>query len=160
NFWSVLSAALIVIAAKTVLNIFLLRRTGSSPQIALIAGLSMAQIGEFSFVLAAAGLSAGVLQFDTYKVAIAVTAVTLLVSPVWVSVMHRLENIASEHLSTYRKAFAIAYARELSEVSKGGAALADARWSLRLRYRALRLARHHRRRARMHGERETDAKER
>ncbi|MEK1925862.1 MAG: cation:proton antiporter, partial [Rhizobium giardinii] len=42
NFWSVLSAALIVIAAKTVLNIFLLRRTGSSPQIALIAGLSMA----------------------------------------------------------------------------------------------------------------------
>nr|WP_275791128.1 cation:proton antiporter [Rhizobium gei] len=148
NIWSVLSAALIVIAAKSILNIFLLRKTGSPPQIALVAGLSMAQIGEFSFILAAAGLSAGVLQFDTHKVAIAVTAVTLLVSPLWVSVMHRLENIASDHMSTYRKAFAVAYARELNEVSKGGAALADARWSLRLRYRAFRLARHHRRRAR------------
>jgi len=61
---------------------------------------------------------------------------------------------------TYREAFAVAYARELSEVSKGGAALAGARWSLRLRYRAFRLARHHRRRARLQGEREADVKER
>jgi len=146
NVWAVLSAAIIVIAAKTVLNIFLLRRTGSSPQVALVAGLSMAQIGEFSFVLAAAGLSAGALDLDIYRVAIAVTAVSLLVSPLWVSMMHRLENIASEHLYSYRQAFAVAYARELQEVSKQGRALADARWSLRLRYRAFRLARHHRRR--------------
>ncbi|WEZ83066.1 cation:proton antiporter [Rhizobium sp. 32-5/1] len=146
NVWSVLSAAIIVIAAKTVLNIFLLRKTGSSPQTALIAGLSMAQVGEFSFVLAAAGLSAGALDLDIYRVAIAVTAVSLLVSPIWVSLMHRLENIASEHLYSYRQAFAVAYARELQEVSKQGAALAGARWSIRLRYRALRLARHHRRR--------------
>lgn len=147
NFWTVLSAALIVIAAKTVLNIFLLRKTGSSPHVALVAGLSMAQIGEFSFVLAAAGLGAGVLQFDTYKVAIAVTAVSLLVSPLWVSMMHRLENIASEHLSTYRKAFSVAYAGELRELSRHRAALAGARRLLKLRYRAFRKARHHRRRA-------------
>ncbi|OJF97338.1 sodium:proton antiporter [Pararhizobium antarcticum] len=146
NFWTVLSAAIIVIAAKTVLNIFLLRRTGSSPQVALVAGLSMAQIGEFSFVLAAAGLSAGALDLDIYRVAIAVTAVSLLVSPLWVSLMHRLENITAEHLYSYRQAFAVAYARELQEVSKQGRALAGARWSLRLRYRAFRLARHHRRR--------------
>lgn len=152
NLWSVLLGALLVIAAKTALNIFLLRKTGSSPQIALVAGLSMAQIGEFSFVLAAAGLGAGVLRFETYKVAIAVTALSLLVSPLWVSMMHRLENIASEHLQTYREAFAVAYARELSELSKRGAALDGARWSLRVRYRAFRLARHHRRRAKKSSE--------
>lgn len=132
-----MGAAVMVIAAKTVLNIFLLRKTGSSPQIALIAGLSMAQIGEFSFVLAAAGFSAGVLQLDTYRLAITVTAISLLVSPVWVNLMHRMENIASEELQDYREALAIAYARE-------GEAFAGARWSIRLRYRALRLARHHR----------------
>jgi CPA2 family monovalent cation:H+ antiporter-2 len=70
--------------------------------------------------------------------------------------MHRLENIASEHLLTYRKAFAVAYARELNEVSKRGAALAGARWSLKLRYRAFRLARHHRRRAQMQNRRRSD----
>lgn len=151
NFWTVLGVALIAIAAKTVLNVFLLRRTGSSPQIALVAGLSMAQIGEFSFVLAAAGLGTGVLQFDTYKIAIAATAITLLVSPLWVGMMHRLENLASDHLQTYRSALAVAYARELGEVQKGGVALAGVRWWLKLRYRAFRLARHHRRRAKSSG---------
>ena len=37
-----------------------------------------------------------------------------------------------------------AYAREIAELSRQGQALAGARWSIRLRYRALRLARHHR----------------
>jgi CPA2 family monovalent cation:H+ antiporter-2 len=146
NLLLVLSLAIVVIAAKTVLNIALLRRTGSPPRVALVAGLSMAQIGEFSFVLAAAGLSAGALDLDAYRIAIAVTALSLLVSPLWVSIMHRLDGIAAGHAESYRHAFAVAYARELAEVSRGGAAVRGAgRW-LRLRLRALRLARHHRRR--------------
>ena len=52
---------------------FLLRLTGYERDIALVAGLSMAQIGEFSFVLAAAGFSAGALGYDIYRLAIAVT---------------------------------------------------------------------------------------
>ncbi|WP_281029219.1 cation:proton antiporter [Rhizobium sp. PP-F2F-G48] len=141
----VLSLAVVVIAAKTVLNIALLRRTGSPPQVALVAGLSMAQIGEFSFVLAAAGLSAGALDLDAYRIAIAVTALSLLVSPLWVSIMHRLDGLAAEHRESYGHAFAIAYQRELAEVSRGGAALVGIGRALRLRYRALRLARQHRR---------------
>ncbi len=145
HLFMVLSLAIVVIAAKTVLNIALLRRTGSPPQVALVAGLSMAQIGEFSFVLAAAGLSAGALDLDAYRIAIAVTALSLLVSPLWVSIMHRLDGLAAEHRESYRHAFAIAYARELAEVSRGGAALVGIGRALRIRYRALRLARQHRR---------------
>ncbi|NHT76538.1 cation:proton antiporter [Rhizobiaceae bacterium CRRU44] len=145
HLFLVLSLAIVVIAAKTVLNIALLRRTGSPPQVALVAGLSMAQIGEFSFVLAAAGLSAGALDLDAYRIAIAVTALSLLVSPLWVSIMHRLDGLAAEHRESYRHAFAIAYARELAEVSRGGAALLGIGRALRVRYRALRLARQHRR---------------
>ncbi|WP_245507040.1 cation:proton antiporter [Rhizobium sp. PP-CC-3G-465] len=145
HLFLVLSLAIVVIAAKTVLNIALLRRTGSPPQVALVAGLSMAQIGEFSFVLAAAGLSAGALDLDAYRIAIAVTALSLLVSPLWVSIMHRLDGLAAEHRESYRHAFAIAYARELAEVSRGGAALVGIGRALRVRYRALRLARQHRR---------------
>lgn len=145
HLFLVLSLAIVVIAAKTVLNIALLRRTGSPPQVALVAGLSMSQIGEFSFVLAAAGLSAGALDLDAYRIAIAVTALSLLVSPLWVSIMHRLDGLAAEHRESYRHAFAIAYARELAEVSRGGAALLGIGRALRVRYRALRLARQHRR---------------
>jgi CPA2 family monovalent cation:H+ antiporter-2 len=146
NLTLVLSSAVFVIAAKTVLNIALLRRTGSPPQVALVAGLSMAQIGEFSFVLAAAGLSAGALDLDAYRIAIAVTALSLLVSPLWVAVMHRLDGIASTQRESFRRAFALAYARELAEVSRGGALVAGAGRRLRIRLRALRLARHRRRR--------------
>lgn len=144
NIWQVLGVSLVVIAAKSVLNIFLLRKTGSTTETALIAGLSMAQIGEFSFVLASAGFAAGGLGYDLYRLSIAVTAVSLLVSPVWVGLMHRLENVASAGMRTYREAFRTAYAYELNEVQRGTALISRIyRW-LHLRYRALRLALYHR----------------
>jgi CPA2 family monovalent cation:H+ antiporter-2 len=140
NFWGVLAISLIVIAAKTLLNVFLLRKTGADPQTALVAGLSMAQIGEFSFVLASAGFSAGALGFDSYRIAITITAVTLLLSPVWSSVAHRLENIAADHLASYRKALAVAYAREFGAVSRQSAPLVRATWMVKARYQAMRKA--------------------
>jgi CPA2 family monovalent cation:H+ antiporter-2 len=129
NLWLVLIASLIVIAAKTVLNVVLLRANGASARTALLAGLSMAQIGEFSFVLAAAGFGAGALGYDVYRLAIAVTAVTLLVSPLWISIMQRVQHVASEGLTSYRAALAQAYADEIENVGEGIS------WA-QLRYRA------------------------
>ncbi|MHB0953913.1 MAG: cation:proton antiporter domain-containing protein [Allorhizobium sp.] len=148
RIWQVLLVSLFVIAAKTVLNIFLLRRTGSGAQTALVAGLSMAQIGEFSFVLSSAGYASGALGYDLFRLSIAVSAVSLLVSPLWVNVMHRLENMAAESLGTYRQALAIAYAHELHEVSRGRDALARCLNWARVRYRAVRVAFDQRRQAR------------
>lgn len=138
NFWLVLAASLAVIAAKTVLNIFLLRITGADAKTALLAGLSMAQIGEFSFVLAAAGLATGAFGADIQRLAIAVIAVSLLVSPIWFNMMERIEHIASQRLGTYREALAAAYEDEAALVD-------DAVWNVRARYRALRFALYQRR---------------
>ncbi len=132
NLWMVLGVALLVIAAKTLLNVFLLRLTGHDRETALIGGLSMAQIGEFSFVLAAAGLSAGALAPDSYRLAIAVTAISLLFSPAWMSVMRRIEDVAAKGFSSYRQALSEAYADELENVGMGIS------W-LRARQRAARL---------------------
>jgi CPA2 family monovalent cation:H+ antiporter-2 len=119
NLLLVVVASLVVIAVKTVLNVFLLRATGHDRETALVGGLSMAQIGEFSFVLAAAGYTAGGLGYDSYRLAIAVTAVTLLLSPAWMGVMHRVENVASAGYQSYRTALAQAYAGELEDFSEG-----------------------------------------
>jgi CPA2 family monovalent cation:H+ antiporter-2 len=145
NLWLVAAACLVVVTAKTALNIILLRLTGSNQQTALIAGLSMAQIGEFSFVLAAAGLSAAALSGDAYRLAIAVTAISLLVSPVWANIMRRVERVASEGLTTYRAALLEAYAGEIGEVQRGRQAVDRAVFHSRVRYRAARLAMYHRR---------------
>ena len=133
NLLLVLFAALIVIALKTVLNVALLRLTGSDRETALIAGLSMAQIGEFSFVLAAAGLAAGAMSNDLYRLAIAVTAITLLLSPAWSSLMHRVETLRLESYASYRLALAEAYSDEIDNVQNG-------LWWLKVRYRAWRRA--------------------
>lgn len=138
NLWIVLGATVFVIVAKTFLNVFLLRATGYDRDTALIGGLSMAQIGEFSFVLAAAGFTAGALGYDMYRLAIAVTAVTLLLSPAWMSLIHRVEDMAAEGYSSYREAMAEAYSSELENVGEGV-------WWLRARYRAWRLAMYRRR---------------
>lgn len=134
----VLAAVLFVVAVKTLLNIFLLRVTGFDRETALVGGLSMAQIGEFSFVLAAAGFAAGALGDDMYRLSIAVTAITLLFSPAWMAIMHRLEALAMDNYSSYREALSEAYASEIENVEEG-------LWWLKVRYRAGRIARRRRR---------------
>ena len=145
NTWLVVARFIVVITAKSALNIVLLRITGSSAQTALVAGLSMAQIGEFSFVLAAAGLTAGALGGDVYRLAIAVTAITLLVSPVWANLMYRVERVATQGLTTYRAALLDAYADEIGGVRCGQQAVNRAVFHGSVRYRAARLALYHRR---------------
>lgn len=134
NIWVVMAAAVAVIAIKTVLNVFLLRLTGFDRETALIGGLSMAQIGEFSFVLAATGFTAGALGADIYRLAIAVTAITLLLSPAWMALMRRVEELTISNYASYNEALSEAYADELGGVR-------NALWWLRVRRRALRLAR-------------------
>jgi len=71
----------VVIVGKTVacsLGIFFV---GHEPRTALRAGLGMAQIGEFSFVIATLGLSLGVISKFIYPIAVAVSVVCMAVSP-------------------------------------------------------------------------------
>ncbi len=113
-----------VILAKTVLNILLVRYSGFGWDIALPAGLATAQIGEFSFILAAAALSSRVLDHDTYRLALSVIAVTLIVSPIWMTTARRFHDVARTGIMDFRTALAETYADELSEIEKGARRLA------------------------------------
>ncbi|WP_242343710.1 cation:proton antiporter domain-containing protein [Anaeromyxobacter terrae] len=55
--------------------------TGSSVRTSVQAGMSLAQIGEFSFILAALGSSLGATRDFLYPLAVAVSAVTTLTTP-------------------------------------------------------------------------------
>ncbi len=55
--------------------------TGHGPRISIQAGMSLAQIGEFSFIIAGVGLTAGVTRDVVYQVAVAVSAITTLTTP-------------------------------------------------------------------------------
>ncbi len=81
NLGTVIFFVVLVLAVKTAVNVALMRAARQPWETAFPAGLMIAQIGEFSFVLAATGLSKGAVDADAYRLAIAVIAVSLLVSP-------------------------------------------------------------------------------
>jgi CPA2 family monovalent cation:H+ antiporter-2 len=73
--------AVVVIVGKTVtcsLGIFIVGHDGRT---ALRSGLAMAQIGEFSFVIATLGLSLGVISTFIYPIAVAVSVLCMALSP-------------------------------------------------------------------------------
>ncbi|WP_370153655.1 cation:proton antiporter [Ferrovibrio sp.] len=121
NIGTVLAFVIGVVALKSVLNIWLLRRAGEPWERAFPAGLIMAQIGEFSFILAAAGLSTKVIGGDTYRLAIAVIAVSLLISPFWMNAVRRFHAATDRGISDYRAALQDAYAEELAGMNRGRA---------------------------------------
>jgi len=54
---------------------------GNPPRTAILAGLGLAQIGEFSFVLAIAGKAVGLIGEDFYQIFLSSSVVTMIVTP-------------------------------------------------------------------------------
>ena len=65
---------------------------GNSTRSSIRAGMSLAQIGEFSFILAALGASMGATRDFLYPVAIAVSAITAFTTPLFVRNADRVAN--------------------------------------------------------------------
>lgn len=85
---------LVVTVLKSVINVGILHGLGKPWDRAFHAGVVMTQIGEFSFVICAAGLAGGALTQDGYRLMIAVIALSLLISPMWLAVARRLHTVA------------------------------------------------------------------
>ncbi len=96
HFKSIMVLLVSVLVFKTFVCIVLLRvfmpneHWGSS----FIAGLTISQIGEFSFILAATALNNGILNNESYKIIIAIIALNLAVSPIWMAVMRRFVQVS------------------------------------------------------------------
>ena len=77
----VLGAALLIVAVKTVVATGAILLRGRPLDTALRSGLGLAQVGEFSFVLAAAGLPLGLFAGNDYQTFLSVAALSLMATP-------------------------------------------------------------------------------
>lgn len=59
-----------------------------------VSGLTISQIGEFSFIIAATALSKGLLDEESYKIILAVIALSLVFSPLWMSILTHFVTLA------------------------------------------------------------------
>ena len=87
NIFTILTLLGVVIFLKTAFNIYLLRLLGTPARTAYTLGAVLGQIGEFSFVLIALGLSSGFISSDGYRLALSVVALSLALSPLWFQIV-------------------------------------------------------------------------
>ncbi len=96
--WIIGAALVVVTGGKTVLNFILLTLGGKNFDTAFAASLFLSPVGEFSFVIAGAGLAAGALSPGGHKLAIAVIAMSLLASPIFFLLARIAHRLAVKHL--------------------------------------------------------------
>jgi len=97
---------------KTALNIGILRLFNESWPRAFLASMAIAQIGEFSFLLAQTGLSAGVIDTAAHKLIVSVTVLSLAISPIWQAGARRLHRIAMRSVISARFVLLLLAGRE------------------------------------------------
>lgn len=72
---------LLILLVKSVVASGAILLLGIPARIAIIAGLSLAQVGEFSFVLSQVGLKSGLLPDDLYQIFLAASVATMALTP-------------------------------------------------------------------------------
>lgn len=112
NLGTVLALVLVVTILKTAVNVGLLRLLGEPWPRAFETGVLLSQIGEFSFVLAALGLSVGVLEPDSHRLVVVVTILSLVLAPLWQEVARRLHGVALLGITSGRESVRVLCSRE------------------------------------------------
>ncbi len=90
--------------------------TGSGTRTSLRAGFSLAQIGEFSFIIAALGLALKVTDDFFYSIAVAVSAITTLTTPWLIRASGPFANWVDRKLPRSLQTFAALYGSWIEQI--------------------------------------------
>ncbi len=118
NWGVVLTITLVVIVGKFVavgLGAFL---AGRGTQAAVRTGLSMAQIGEFSFIIVSLGVATGAVRPFLFPVAVAVSAITTLATPWLIRWSGSIAAFVDRKLPKPLQTYATLYASWLDELRR------------------------------------------
>jgi CPA2 family monovalent cation:H+ antiporter-2 len=89
-WWLVATTVALIIFVKALVVSGIVRLFGYSGRVALLAGAGLFQIGEFSFILAQGGVDMGIMSAQSYSLIIASAIITMLLTPLSMSVVSRL----------------------------------------------------------------------
>jgi CPA2 family monovalent cation:H+ antiporter-2 len=90
--------------------------TGQSIQTSVKAGMSLAQIGEFSFIIAGVGLALGATDELLYSIAVAVSGITTLLTPWLIRVAQPTAAWVDRKLPRSLQTFAALYASWMEQI--------------------------------------------
>ncbi|MBN1368018.1 MAG: cation:proton antiporter, partial [Dehalococcoidales bacterium] len=95
NWILVLTAVGIILAIKLLVIFGIIRSFGYSWNIALMGGMGLFQIGEFSFIIAQNGVDLQIITSDSYALIIGASIITMLLTPFMMSLAGRLHSRVS-----------------------------------------------------------------
>ncbi len=147
NLATVMTLFFLVTVFKTVVNVGFLGAIGQPWQHAFLAGVVMAQMGEFSFLLAVVAADAGVVDSDAGRLVVAVTVLSLSLSPLWVFTARRLRLLTQYGVTEAGDLVRMVYGPE-TELVTGALDQATTRSQRLMRMAALALRRRRQRRRR------------
>jgi len=115
--WDLLLVLVLAVTVlKTALNIGILALLREPWPHAFIAGVLLAQIGEFSLVLAGAAERGGIITRDLGQTIIAVVAFSLLFSPLWLFATRRLLRVVILGMTSFHDTLDAIRSRRLAAV--------------------------------------------
>lgn len=91
--WSIVSLVVLgVYVSNHGINTISIRLLGNSWKDSIYGGSLLAQIGEFSFVLASLGYHSGIITPYTYQLTVIVISITIFISPFWAMLTKKVVN--------------------------------------------------------------------
>lgn len=95
HFSLILTGTVLFIIVKSLLTLPAVLVQGYPLRTAIVTALSLAQVGEFAFVLAAGGINAGLFDADAYQNFLAVSVVTMMLTPGLMALAPRLASLCN-----------------------------------------------------------------
>ncbi len=81
NILLIVALLILLILGKTFITTISAKAAGAATGTALLSGIGLAQIGEFSFVLGTTGISLGILTNDLYQTFLAIAILSMTITP-------------------------------------------------------------------------------
>jgi CPA2 family monovalent cation:H+ antiporter-2 len=92
---AVVSVTLGVMALKALIIVFVVRLLKRSFRVGILTGLGLAQVGEFSFVLAGTGITLGLLDAQQYQLFLGASVLSMLAAPFVIGAAERVAEWAT-----------------------------------------------------------------
>ena len=89
--WLILAALFVVLVVKPLTAIFIVSVLGYSAQTGLVVGISLSQVGEFSFILASQAHALGIIGLQVYNVLVVCAIISITLNPGAFRRLHRIE---------------------------------------------------------------------
>ncbi len=113
TYWApILILSAVVIVGMIIFGSSGMLITGQTLKVAIQAGFSLTQIGEFAFIIATLGMSLGVLNANLYPIVVAVSVITTFTTPYFIKMSVPFYNFVERHLPQSLRFLIVRYQKQ------------------------------------------------